>query len=249
MKVISLGWGVQSFTLAAMSALGEIEKVNFALHADTGYERAETYKFAKKWTSWLIEHGIEVKTVHHREIRGIENQMQNYRACMIPAYSSHFFRSKKGQLKRQCTSNWKIKPMEKVMKGTVELWLGISTDEALRMKPNKLTRITNRWPLIELGMSRNDCVVWLKEHGLEVPTKSSCYFCPYHDSHSWRDIMAGEDREKVIAIDRAIRQVRSHKNVELYIHPSNKPIEKVNFNEINLQMNLWDEECTGICGV
>jgi hypothetical protein len=232
-----------------MSALGEVERVDFALHADTGYERAETYKFAKEWTLWLVEHGIEVKTVHRRETRGIESQMQKHLACMIPAFSSHFYRHKPGQLQRLCTPDWKIQPMNKVMKGKAELWLGISTDEALRMKPNKLQRITNRWPLIEMDMSRNDCVTWLKAHELEVPTKSSCYFCPYHDSRAWRDIMAGEDREKTIAIDHAIRQVRAHKNVELYIHPSRKPIEKVNFDRYTLQMNLWDEECEGICGV
>ena len=33
MKIISLGWGVQSFTLAAMVALGELEPVDFAIHA------------------------------------------------------------------------------------------------------------------------------------------------------------------------------------------------------------------------
>ena len=31
MKVISLGWGVQSFTLAAMVALGELEPVDYAI--------------------------------------------------------------------------------------------------------------------------------------------------------------------------------------------------------------------------
>ena len=32
MRVISLGWGVQSFTLAAMAALGDIPPVDAAIH-------------------------------------------------------------------------------------------------------------------------------------------------------------------------------------------------------------------------
>ena len=50
MKAISLGWGVQSFTLAAMSALGELEPVDVAIHADTTHESKLTYEFAARWT-------------------------------------------------------------------------------------------------------------------------------------------------------------------------------------------------------
>lgn len=35
LRVISLGWGVQSWSLAAMAALGEIPRVDYAIHADT----------------------------------------------------------------------------------------------------------------------------------------------------------------------------------------------------------------------
>jgi hypothetical protein len=38
LKVLSLGWGIQSFTLAAMVALGELDPLSFAIHADTTHE-------------------------------------------------------------------------------------------------------------------------------------------------------------------------------------------------------------------
>ena len=63
MKVLSLGWGVQSFTLAAMAALGEIEKPDVAINADTGYESVLTYEFARRWSGWLKDNGIKVVTV------------------------------------------------------------------------------------------------------------------------------------------------------------------------------------------
>lgn len=50
MIAISLGWGVQSFTLAAMSALGELPAVDVAIHADTTHEASGTYAFAARWT-------------------------------------------------------------------------------------------------------------------------------------------------------------------------------------------------------
>ena len=47
-KAISLGWGVQSFTMAAMVALEELEPIDFAIHADTTHERVGTYQFAER---------------------------------------------------------------------------------------------------------------------------------------------------------------------------------------------------------
>jgi 3'-phosphoadenosine 5'-phosphosulfate sulfotransferase (PAPS reductase)/FAD synthetase len=62
MKVISLGWGVQSWTLAAMAALGEIE-ADVAIHADTTWEKSATYDFARQWQPWLENHGLRVAVV------------------------------------------------------------------------------------------------------------------------------------------------------------------------------------------
>ena len=36
---LSLGWGVQSFTLAAMVALEEVPPIVLAIHADTPHEK------------------------------------------------------------------------------------------------------------------------------------------------------------------------------------------------------------------
>ena len=44
---LALGWGVQSFTIAAMCALGEIIGLTLAIHADTGHESSFTYDFAR----------------------------------------------------------------------------------------------------------------------------------------------------------------------------------------------------------
>jgi len=58
LSALSLGWGIQSWTLAAMSALGELPKVDFAIHSDTTWEHGYTYEFAAKWGPWLEDHGI-----------------------------------------------------------------------------------------------------------------------------------------------------------------------------------------------
>ena len=42
MKFISWGGGVQSTTMAVMSALGDLEPVDAVIFADTGWEREAT---------------------------------------------------------------------------------------------------------------------------------------------------------------------------------------------------------------
>jgi hypothetical protein len=248
MIALSLGWGIQSFTMAAMSALGELPKVDVAIHADTTHERLGTYGFKGRWILWLEDRGIIIVTVIAPNLLGA---IDEYGACMIPA---HIYG--RGMFSRQCTDNWKRAPIRRYLQSVrngepVELWIGISTDEALRMKPSDVKYITHRWPLIELEMSRNDCISWLKSHNLEVPVKSSCVFCPYHDSKSWRDMWKenGDDWRKAVEVDRQIRKARPP--YDLFVHPARKPLDEIDLRneEDRGQMRLWDEECSGMCGL
>lgn len=52
-----MGWGIQSFTLAAMAAVGEIA-ADVAIHADTTWEKPATYEFSQKWSAWLRDRAL-----------------------------------------------------------------------------------------------------------------------------------------------------------------------------------------------
>lgn len=248
MKVLSLGWGVQSFTLAAMSALGEFESIDAAIHADTTHESSLTYSFSKRWTGWLEGCGVKVFIVRQPDAAPIDK----YGGVMIPAY---ILNPTQGKFGRQCTDKWKRAPMRRWLQSNrnrqpVEQWLGISLDEFQRMKDSDVKYITNRWPLVELRMTRNDCINWLKEHNLEVPSKSACTFCPFRNTVEWRITKNNAvDWAEAIRIDTEIRNARPP--YPLFIHPSRKPLTDIDFRseEQKGQMRLWDEECTGLCGV
>ena len=111
---LSLGWGVQSFTLAAMVALGELPPVDLAIHADTTHEATGTYAHAQKWTPWLGEHGVKVVTVTADNTE-VVRAWANSRSVMIPAFTlapddSH------GQVRRQCTHDWKLTPIRRYLR-------------------------------------------------------------------------------------------------------------------------------------
>jgi 3'-phosphoadenosine 5'-phosphosulfate sulfotransferase (PAPS reductase)/FAD synthetase len=250
MKIISLGWGVQSFTMAAMVALGELEPVDFAIHADTTHEFSGTYAFASKWTPWLEERGVTVVTVRDAP----EGTADKWGGVFIPSFTQAISKDG-GQLRRQCTIRWKIYPIRRYIQAhrnhqPVEQWIGISLDEYQRMRDSDVKYITNRYPLIERKMTRADCEKWLLSHGLEIPPRSACTFCPFHNTAEWRNIKASPvDWQEAIGVDRAIRKARPP--YDLFVHPSRKPLEDVDLRtqEEKGQMSLWDNECTGICGI
>lgn len=251
MRVLSLGWGVQSFTLAVMAALGDIEPVDAAIHADTTHESSLTYDFAGRWTVYLEERGVKVATVKPKRADPTDNGYGQE----DPPYYTLNNSGRAGQGKRQCTTQWKITPIRRWLQANrngeqVTQLIGISTDEWHRMKDSGVKYITNSWPLIEKRMSRKDCEKYLSDHGIEIPHKSACYFCPYHSSSEWRLIKENApDWNKAVSVDRAIRGIR--KNYNLFVHPARKPLEDIDFRTLQEkgQTELWDAECSGMCGI
>jgi len=257
MRVISLGWGVQSWALAAMTALGELPPVDAAIHADTTHERAETYEFAAKWTPWLEERGVRVVTVTPPEHRADPFYSVRTNSTFIPAFTSWPAGDSSGMLRRQCTGEWKIRPIRRWIQEhrdgqMVETWLGITLDEVTRMRQADVQYVVNRFPFVEYldrPWTRMMVMQWLERNGLEIPVKSSCVFCPYHDRATWREIRAAGngDWERAVAVDEAIRNKRE--GYLCYVHRNRVPLAEVDLRDEtdHGQLTLWDEECEGMC--
>lgn len=245
LTVISLGWGVQSFGLAAMVALGELPPVDYAIHADTGWERHETYEFAERWTPWLEARGIPIITVqastHVRDVAG---------DGIIPPFFTRGLKDD-GQLYRICTDRWKIRPMQRWIRqelrrrgvdkapGAVDQFIGFTLDEQHRAKSSKVQYITNHYPFLERKMTRQDVIMWLMRAGLDVPVKSACIICPFRRWQTWREIQLSDngDWQKAIEIDRAIRYKRP--DYLCYVYDDRKPLEDHDFTR---QMALFDRD-------
>lgn len=169
---------------------------------------------------------------------------------------------------RQCTRDFKISPIITKVRDLlgrrsirasegeiVEMWIGISTDEAVRMKPSRQPWIRTRWPLIEKRMSRFDCLNWMTKRGYPTPPKSSCTFCPYHDDAAWLRLTPSEF-EDAVAKEREIQEAyakASKMRSVPYFHASRVPLSEVVFDADNRkqagQLDLFNNECEGMCGV
>lgn len=263
LRVLSLGAGVQSSTLALMIAHGEIDPVDCAIFADTRWESDATYE----WLDWLEQqlpfqvHRVSAGDIRENILRGINTT--GGRFVSIP----FFTRGQDGANgigRRQCTSEYKIKPIRakkrdllgykpraRIPHGSVETLIGISLDEAIRMKPSRDKWDVNRWPLIDKRMTRDDCLAWMRRHGYPLPPKSSCLGCPYHSNNEWRLIKANSSEwNEVVQIDRMIREPARGMRGRQYMHSSRVPLEDVDLSTASDhgQMDAFGNECEGMCG-
>lgn len=282
LRVLSLGAGVQSTTLALMAAVGDLSPApHVAIFADTGDEPADVYRHL----AWLTEAGrlpFKVEIVRAWEGYGKPGIKAGLGDEILKAArgegkaGSHsrppFFTlgadGSKGMIRRQCTGDFKIDPIERAIRlhlglrrgqrwpkePVVEQWVGISTDEATRMKPSPRAAISMRWPLIERRMSRRDCLTWLHERGYPEPPKSACTFCPFHSDAEWRRIRDTDPAgwARAVEIDEAIRRGLTSKSLTgaLFLHAKREPLATVDLTDATKrQINLFENDCTGMCGV
>ena len=273
LRVLSLGAGVQSSTLALMIHKGKIPMVDCAIFADTQAEPPKVYewlKFIKK----TVSYPVHIVTWRNLEKDVLDASQGEYQAFTIPFYTKNKETGQKGMLMRQCTADYKIKPVTKKVrellgykKGErvdlkevkVEMLLGISTDELRRMRMNRLRYIDNQYPLINnFGMSRQDCIAWMKDNGYPMPAKSACYFCPFHSQSTWKEIKENDPElfQKAVEMDKKIRDQEKYKiknkyKDELYLHRSCEPLDKALEDDGQLDMfDGFDSICDeGMCGV
>jgi hypothetical protein len=264
MHIISLGAGVQSSTMALMAAAGEITPMpTAAIFADTQWEPRAVYD----WLDWLEPKlPFPVLRVTHSNLRDDALRKQNSTGGRYAPIPWHMMMpdGTHSMGRRQCTREYKLDPIKRAKRGLLGYvprariplgscvtWIGISTDEAQRMKPSRDVWSENRWPLIDAGMSRDDCLRWMDRNGFPRPPKSSCLGCPYHSDQQWREIKANPaEWADVVAVDAAIRDPARGIRGKQYMHRSMRPLAEVDLRtaEDAGQMSMFGAECEGICG-
>jgi|SRR6188768_103651 len=261
-RVLSLGAGVQSSTLALMAAHGEIDMPDCAIFADTQSEPDSVYK----WLDWLEK---QLPYPVHRVTKGnlgkaatvvhTSKDGNSYQRSAPPAWITEGD-GRVNLLMRQCTFDYKIDPIRKELRrlggkaSGVEQYIGISLDETHRMKPARDAWITNRWPLIEKGISRHNCIAWMLAKGYPTPPRSSCSFCPYHSNAEWKKLKNDEPEafEEAVQFEvkfqKTMTEVKGFRGTP-YLHRSCIPLSDIDFNAPSPQIDMFGDDCAGVCGV
>ena len=208
-KFISFSGGVESTTMCVLYGKGAT-----AIWVDTGAEHEEMYNRINEVEQRLIElHKGDftlVKLKGSAKHKGIE-----YEGLEDLAIAYKFMPS--GQ-SRYCTSYFKIKPIDKYLseQGECELMIGFNYDEQGRTgNLEKQINVNYTYPLIEDGLTRDDCEDILKLHGLhpKFPVymlRGGCRMCFFKSEKEYKAMyhLNKKEFDEVMAFEEKIQDQR-----------------------------------------
>lgn len=263
LRILSLGGGVQSTTLAEAAARGDVGPMpDCAIFADTGWEPKHVIDHVARLKEKLP---FPVHIVSAGDLRADVFAGQSARSGQFG--SVPFFIRKPdgttGMGRRQCTTHYKLVPIKRMVRsllgvgprayiapGSVEMWIGISTDEVVRLTPSRVQYMVNRFPLIEANMSRRDCERWLAERQLHA-AKSACLGCPFRSNAEWRHLRDNYPDEwaETVKADAIIRNGGSDqaRKGQQFMHKSGVPLDRAPIDDAENGPSLFNNECLGMC--
>ncbi len=265
LRILSLGAGVQSTTIALMAERGEIPSLDHAIFADTQSEPSAVYRHLD-WLRPQLSFPVHIVTAGSLRQEIYDASAGKRGAWGRPPLFIVNPDGSDGMTRRQCTVDYKIDPIMRkvrelagIARGArgpksvvVEQVIGISLDEAHRMRDARFRWVRHEYPLVDRRMTRGACLAWLERHGYPRAPKSACTFCPYHYGAMWAEMKATDPESfaDAVAIDAALR---SGKHFMLrgtpYIHRQRIPLSEVDFSHVGKQPDLFGNECEGVCGV
>ncbi len=270
--VISMGGGVQSSTMAILASQGLISPMPDAcIFADTQSESIATLEWLDHLETLLPFPVIRATAGSLKEdslrVRYRKRDGQPYLKGLIPA-----FMQDAGLLGRSCTANYKVTVIRRTLKKFLGLeprdrfpknlicsqWLGISWDEIQRMKVSVDPWMEFRHPLIELKMTRWDCLEWMETNGFPEPPRSACTFCPFHSDAHWKRFKENSPEEflEVVQYEKDLQESaqiaidQGDLDSLPFLHRDCIPLDEVDFDKDKNQLEMnFSEDCSGLCGV
>lgn len=172
-KYLSHGAGVNSMALMLLLIDDDIEFE--AVFSDTGCEKPETYEYL----DFLDREGYEITRIipQYKEKGVIYNKLYDYFWSWRGIPILH---------RRECCAKFKKQPVDKYVKQPCEVMIGYDLNERKSRHTKNRKQITFTFPLIEKKITREQCVKIIRDHGLPVPVKSSCYLCPFQSKRDWK---------------------------------------------------------------
>jgi len=211
-QVWSSGGGTQSAGIAALICKGEL-RPDIAVIIDTEREVLTTWDYHD---NVIVPALAKVGVMLHRIEKSKYATVDLYGSgdkLLIPAFTNKS--GKVGKLPTYCSNEWKARVVQRfcsqmfsTAKG-FDIWLGISRDEAHRMRSGVKGKWQYRHPLIDDGrlMSRRDCIALVQSMGWPEPPRSRCWMCPNQGKAEWKDLIENHpaDYAKAMAFEAEIK--------------------------------------------
>ena len=214
--VFSFGGGRQSTAVLVLAARREIEPFDAWLFADVGHdsENPETLRYLAEHSGpYAAAHGLDLRAVRWDRRGGYLTLLQYLEQMprQIPIPVSF---GTGGPSNRKCTNAWKIDVVAREHRrlgATPEqpgaCGIGISVDEISRARTDsKHPWQTPAYPLLDLGLTKDDCAEIVASAGLPPAPRSSCWFCPFNSVVTWIDRRRAEPElyDRAVELERML---------------------------------------------
>ena len=248
-QVWSVGGGRQSCGLGALIIQGKFEKPDIAVMADTGREKKRTWDYLNAYLiPGLASVGVTLEIIKSKEwgYAG-ESYVDGSGDLMLPVYTAD------GKNSPDCSGSWKRDAINRwlsVEKGITRSqyvkWIGFSRDEPRRIlrmrKSKKEGGGKSRFPLLELWLTKRECIQACLDIGWPEPPWSACWMCPNMNDDDWRNLTP-EELVEAVAFENEMRRDYP----DAFLHRSLVPLSQIDFST-KPQADLFNEPCdSGLC--
>lgn len=182
MIVVSYGGGTNSTAmLVGLQERGE--RPDLILFADTGGEKPHTYEHIAVMQTWLFNNKWPL--IHTVEKGALTLEEDCLTRNALPSIAYGF---------KSCSDHFKFRPQKAYFKAQgitpSTICIGFDADEPQRARRGQELKDPwdKRYPLIEWGWGRDECVAAIERAGLPQPGKSACFFCPSSKKHEILDL-------------------------------------------------------------
>ena len=242
--VLNYSGGKQSSALLWMILRRDIKtpKNFYVLNADPGMEHRATYEYTEMMRAKCHEAGIDFRTVDGPNLYDDLINNAGKKRIDNPGYFTKNDTGREGRLRQGCTKYYKIRPIamevrrilsqkhqvgNRLRDSMVEQWIGFGFDETPRISEPDVNYRYFRYPLIEMGMDRQDVEDYYGKNGLPQPPRSVCVACFANSTQHYAEQHASgtDDFDRAVKVDEAVRDL-SHCGVKhpVYVHRSLVPL-------------------------
>jgi hypothetical protein len=238
--------------------------IDLAIFADTHAETPDTYDHLQRM---LRKPPIPILTCSAGDLtRTITHptEQRNRPFLPIPAYTAANDGSTRGVLKRQCTRQFKVEPLDQLIRThclnlqprqrrppltRIIHYYGFTHEEQTRAaRTETQIRANNQtdrgaYPLIDLAMNRRACIAYLERRLPWTVNRSACYCCPYRRNDEWLRIKTQHPTcwKTAIHLDETLREpnhiLQRNDPRALYLHETCRPLIAVQLTKP--QLNLF----------
>lgn len=275
MKILSCGAGMQSTALALMSCENAssqskaqaipypaVPVYDLVVFCDLGFEPPWVMRQVEFIRNACGAAGIPFKVLDSPLYSDFMKNFGERRTISVPWWTLGK-NGHKSRMPRNCTIDYKVEMISKYFRWEVlgyrkgqrlrpedrkahEMHMGFSAEESRRCKESPNAMFVNRFPLVEMGLTRADNYAYIKDvWGLETKA-SACAFCPFHQNYFFKYLKENLPAayKKLVGVDELLRDKnpKPPMDSDLFISRSRKRLAELTDEDCD------DAQCFEYCG-